>query len=228
MSTATPAATIEAPRGLPSAWTRLRQGLDRASLYLPIILTGALALGTYWLVRNAPRLVQPTAKQAPTHEPDFFMRDFTVKNFLPDGSLRSELSGKEGRHYPDTDTLEVDQVRVRSISPEGLVTHATADRGLSNGDGSEIQLFGNAVVIRDAAVTASGRPMPRLEFRGEFLHAFVNTERVKSNKPVTLIRGSDRFIADSMDYDNLSGVANLNGRVRGLLVPSAALPGGKR
>ncbi|MDI3381839.1 LPS export ABC transporter periplasmic protein LptC [Xenophilus aerolatus] len=228
MSASTPADTVEGRRERLGGVARLRQGLDRASLYLPIILTGALALGTYWLVRNAPRLVQPTARQAPTHEPDFFMRGFTVKNFLPNGELRSELSGNEGRHYPDTDTLEVDQVRVRSISPEGLVTHATADRGLSNGDGSEIQLFGNAVVIRDATVTANGRSMPRLEFRGDFLHAFVNTERVKSNKPVTLIRGSDRFTADSMDYDNLSGVANLNGRVRGLLVPSAAAAGGKR
>ena len=148
--------------GMKGAWGMVRDVLDRATIYLPIILTAAVALGTYWLVRNAPKLLEPTPKVAPTHEPDFFMRGFTVKNFLPNGELRSELSGKEGRHYPDTDTLEVDQVRVRSISPEGLVTHATADRGLSNGDGSEIQLFGNAVVIRDAAVTANGRAMPRL------------------------------------------------------------------
>ncbi len=79
------------------------------------------------------------------------MRGFSVKNFLPNGDLRSEVFGKEGRHYPDTDTLEVDQVRWRSISPEGLVTHGSADRGVSNGDGTEIQLFGNAIVIRDAA-----------------------------------------------------------------------------
>jgi lipopolysaccharide export system protein LptC len=73
--------------------------------------------------------------------------------------------------------------------------------------------------------------MPRLEFRGEFLHTFLDTERVISNKPVTLIRGADQFTGDTLDYDNLSGVANLNGRVRGLLMPSAAMtaaPGKKR
>lgn len=202
----------------------LRAALDRLSLYLPILLTGALALGTYWLVQNAPRLATPRATEAPTHEPDFFMRDFTVKNFLPSGTLRSELTGDEGRHYPDTDTLEVDRVRVRSVTPEGRVTHATADRGLSNGDGSEIQLFGNAVVTRDAVTLADGRVMPRLEFRGEFLHAFVNTERVRSHLPVTLTRGDDRFTADEMDYDNLEGVANLRGRVRGQIAPAAAPP----
>jgi lipopolysaccharide export system protein LptC len=208
-------------------WNLLRDGFDRVTIYLPIILTAALALGTYWLVRNAPKLLEPTAKEAPTHEPDFFMRGFVIKNFLPNGELRSELFGNEGRHYPDTDTMEVDQVRLRSVSPEGLTTRATANRGLSNGDGSEIQLFGNAIVVREAAVSADGRPMPRLEFRGEFLHAFLDTERVKSHKPVTLIRGTDQFTADSLDYDNLTGVANLQGRVRGLLMPSATTPGAK-
>jgi lipopolysaccharide export system protein LptC len=207
------------------AWNLVRDGFDRVSIYLPIILTAALALGTYWLVRNAPKLLAPMTQQAPKHEPDFFMRGFVVKNFLPSGELRSELFGKEGRHYPDNDTLEVDQVRWRAISPEGLTTRATANRGLSNGDGSEIQLFGNAIVVREASTSASGRVVPRLEFRGEFLHAFLDTERVKSNKPVVLMRGTDQFTADSLDYDSLSGVANLQGRVRGVLIPS---PGPKR
>lgn len=206
------------------SWRLLRDGLDRVTIYLPIILTAALALGTYWLVRNAPAILGPVPKQAPTHEPDYFMRNFSVKNFLPNGELRSELFGKEGRHFPDTDTLEVDQVRWRSISAEGLVTHGTADRGLSNGDGTEIQLFGNAIVTRDAAKTANGTLLPKLEFRGEFLHAFLDTERVKSDQPVTLTRGADRFTGDSMDYDSLTGVANLQGRVHGLLTSSAVPP----
>ena len=204
------------------AWNLTRDVLDRTTIYLPIILMAGVALGTYWLVRNAPKLLEPTAKAAPTHEPDYFMRDFVIKNFLPNGDLRSELHGTEGRHYPDTDTIEVDQVRMRSVSPEGLVTRSSANRGLSNSDGSEIQLFGNAIVIREPTVSASGKATPRLEFRGEFLHAFLDTEKVQSNQPVTLIRGSDQFTGDTLDYDNLSGVANLTGRVRGVLVPSAA------
>jgi lipopolysaccharide export system protein LptC len=206
----------------------VRDALDRTTLYLPVILTALLALGTYWLARNAPKLLEPTVARPVTHEPDYFMRDFVVKNFLPTGELRSELFGKEGRHYPDNDTLEVDQMRMRSVSPIGLVTRATADRSLSNGDGSEIQLFGNAIVVRDAAVGPSGQPLPRLEFRGEFLHVFVNTERVRSDKPVVLIRGADQFTSDAMDYDNLSGVANLQGRVRGVLMPSPAALGAAR
>jgi len=203
-----------------------RVGFDRVTIYLPIILAAALALGTYWLVRNAPRLMEPRPPAAVTHDPDYFMRNFVVKRFFANGELRSELRGKEGRHYPDNDTLEVDDVRMRTVSPQGLVTHASANRGLSNGDASEVQLFGNAVVVRDAARSSDGDEMPRLEFRGDFLHAYTDTERVTSNKPVTLMRGADRFTADSMDYDKLTGVANLKGRVRGVIQPANA-PGKK-
>ena len=48
-----------------SAWSLLRDGFDRVTIYLPLILTAALALGTYWLVRNAPKLLEPPPKEAP-------------------------------------------------------------------------------------------------------------------------------------------------------------------
>jgi len=205
-----------------SPWPLVRRSFDRVTIYLPIIVTAALALGTYWLVRNAPAILGPAAKEAPVHEADYFMRDFSIKNFLPNGRLRSEVFGTEGRHYPDTDTLEVDHVRWRSVSDDGLVTRGSALRGLSNGDGTEVQLFGDAVVVREPGVSATGVALPRLEFRGEFLHAFTDTQRVKSDQPVTVLRGQDKFTADSMDYDSLSGVANLHGRVRGMLMPPPA------
>jgi len=130
------------------------------------------------------------------------------------------VQGDEARHYPDTDTLEIDQVRMRSVSIDGRVTVATANRALSNADGSEVQLFGNAIVTREPLPAKPGAAaQPRMEFRGEFLHAFTNTERVRSDQPVTLTRGNDRFTADSMDYDNLDQVLQLRGRVRGMILP---------
>ena len=110
---------------------------------------------------------------------------------------------------------------MRSVSPEGRVTTASANSALTNADGSEVQLFGNAIVTREPLVRKGQATLPRLEFRGEFLHAWVNDERVRSNQPVTLKRGSDTFTADSMDYDNLDQILNLRGRVHGTLQPAA-------
>lgn len=198
----------------------LRRAWDRLSIYLPIILMGVLALGTYWLVRSTPVFEAPQADKPQKHEPDYQMQKFSVKTFDVAGRLRSEVFGVEARHYPDTDTLEIDQARIRSFNQKGHLTTATANRALTNSDGSEVQLIGNAVVVREAAVDTSGEPLPRMSFRGEFLHAFLDTERVKSHKPVELTRGNDQFTADSMEFDNFEQVMQLRGRVRGTLVPA--------
>jgi lipopolysaccharide export system protein LptC len=194
-------------RGFWRAW-------DRLSIYLPVMLMGVLALGTYWLARNTPATAAPQAESKPTHEPDYFMRGFSVKSFDPSGRLKSEVRGVEARHYPDTDTLEIDQPRIRAFNDKGLLTVATAKRAISNADGSQVQLIGDAVVTREAADSA-----PRMEIRGEFLHAYMDTEKVKSHKPVHITRGGDAFTADSLDYDNLERVLALQGRVRGVIQP---------
>ena len=199
----------------------MRAAWERLSLYLPVILMGVLALGTYWLVRSTPLLLPPGQEPEVRHEPDYFMRKFSVKTFDGTGRLKSEVLGTDARHYPDSDTLEIDLVRIRSFNEEGRLITASAKRALTNGDASEVQLFGDARVVREPMVDKAGKRQPRMEFRGEFLHAYLDTERVKSHKPVELIRGRDQFTADSMDFDNLERVMQLKGRVKGTLVPGA-------
>lgn len=204
-----------------NARVRVRSAWDQVSIYLPIILMGLMALGTYWLARNTPAFSLPDTPRPLTHEPDYYMRGFSVKTFDAAGRLKSEVFGAEARHYPDTDTMEIDKPRIRSYNARGQLTVATADQALTNSDGSEVQLMGHAVVKRAAMSSPDGRLTPALEFRGEFLHAFLDTERVKSHKPVLLLRGTDQFAAESLDYDNVSQVMELQGRVRGVLAPRA-------
>lgn len=194
--------------------------LDRVTVFLPIVLMAVLALGTWWLARNTPVLGIGEADKPVQHEPDYFMRDFSVKTYDDKGALKSDVRGAQGRHFADTDVLEIDGARIHTLNSQGRMTTATAHRAISNGDGSEVQLVGNALVVREAGADSSGKAIPRLEFRGEFLHAFVNTEQVKSHKPVEITRGADRFSADAMSYDNLERVAQLTGRVRGVLQPA--------
>ncbi len=199
---------------------RVRRVLDRFVVYLPLLIMGLMAMTTYWLVRNTPALGDVEVEALPRHEPDYYMRDFSVKVFEADGHLKSVIVGTEGRHYPDTDTLEIDQPRIRIMGVTGNVTTATAVRGLINADGSEAQLFGNAVVVREASINAQGVAVPRSELQSDFLHFFANTEQVKSHLPVVMIRGSgDRFTGDGMGFDNLGRTMEIKGRVRGVIQP---------
>jgi lipopolysaccharide export system protein LptC len=197
----------------------LRVIWERISLYLPVILMAVLALGTYWLVRSTPFMAASNPETPARHEPDYFMHQFSVKTFDSTGHLKSEVKGIDARHFPDTDTLEIEQIQIRSFNPEGRLSTATANKAVTNGDASEVQLSGQARVIREAALGKMGETLPRLEYRGEFLHAFIDSERIKSHKPVELLHGNDQFNADTLDFDNLDRVMELKGRVKGRLVP---------
>ncbi|HUR90415.1 MAG TPA: LPS export ABC transporter periplasmic protein LptC [Ramlibacter sp.] len=203
----------------PPSGRMLRASWERLSVYLPVILMGLIALGTYWLARNTPNVGPAQSQSKPTHEPDSYMRRFSVKSFDASGRLKNEIFGVEARHYPDTDTVEIDHPRMRAIGADGDVTVATAKRAISNSDASEVQLLGDAVVTRQAAPEGSPRPKPRLEIHSEYLHVFVNTERVTSNKPVEILRGHDRLSADSMTFSNATDVLEMSGHVRGTVMP---------
>ena len=187
-------------------------------LYLPLVVLGTLALATYWLIRSTPTAIGAADARPESHEPDYFMERFSVRTFDSTGRIRSEVIGEKARHFPDTKWMEIDRIHIRSFDTSGRLTRATAQRGLTNDDASEVQLIGNAVVIRDADAVKSATSAPRMEYRSEFLHAFMTTERVTSNKPVELLRGNDRFTADSLEFDNVEQVLQLKGRVRGTLV----------
>ena len=195
---------------------------EQLSLYLPLVMMALLAVGTYWLVRNTPAAYEAEAARPVSHEVDYFMRQATVKTFDETGRLKTELFGTEARHYVDTETLEIDQARMRSTALDGRLTTATANKALSNDAGSEVQLMGDAVVVHEPMQNPDGSWLPRLEFTGEFLHVFLNEDRVTSHLPVVLKRGSDEFSGDTFAYDNLDQVADLKGRVKGLLIPRAS------
>ena len=179
------------------------------SAYLPLLLMALLALGTWWLVQNSPRPDLPRADAPLLHAPDYTMQDFTLQRFGADGRMRVQVQGTQMRHYADTDTLEIDGVTIRALSADGSVTRATARRALANADASEVQLLGAAHVVREAA--SDGQ---RVEFESEFLHAFLNTERVRSHLPVRMRQGMSELRVGGIDYDNLTRSAKLGAPVR--------------
>lgn len=195
----------------------LRRSRDHFFAWLPALMMGVFALGTWWLVRSAPQIAPPAAQQAPADEPDYFMRDFTVQTFASDGQLRSRITGAQGRHYPATQTLHVRTPRLQAWGEGGELATASAESATAKDDGSEVELIGHARVERQAAPASQGAPA--VVFEGERLLAFINDERVISHEPVQITRGPDRFTGDAFEYDRASGIAQLKGRVRGAIAP---------
>ncbi|WP_238446923.1 LPS export ABC transporter periplasmic protein LptC [Azohydromonas australica] len=184
--------------------------------YLPLLMMALLALATWWLVKNTPSAPGTDTERPVSHVPDYTMNGFTTQRFAPTGALRVQIEGAQLRHYPDTDTFEIDNVRIRALGEDGSVTNATARRALSDGKGTHVQLLGSAQVVHE---TTDGREP--VEFRGEALQLFTETERVYSDQPVQVLQGRNDIRAAGIDYDHRSRVAQLQGPIKARLDPPA-------
>ncbi len=192
----------------------LQEGIEWLQSYFPILLMSLLAMGTWWLVQNSPVFDTPRQAAAPGHTPDYTMENLSLRQFAPRGTLKTYIQGQNLRHYPDTDTLEIDHIRVRTISAQGDITTAQARLGWSNREGSELRLQGAARVTHRATARA-----PSVTFFGESITAKIPQREVFSDQPLTIERDGLRITADTLAYDSLSGIVQAQGRVRGVYQP---------
>lgn len=187
---------------------------DLLTSYLPLLLMTLLALFTWWLVKNTPS-VPGVSEEAPLRrDPDYTMTQFALERFDAAGRLKVRIEGAQMRHFPDTDRIEIDGVHIRAVSPEGRVTLASAQRALSNGDGSEVQLMGQAHITSS---DARGRP---LEMKSEFLHAFLVSEKLRSHLPVQVTLDGAEMLSAGIDYDHGARRLELAGPLRTTLPPA--------
>ena len=200
----------------PLAISSWRNRLETLMAFLPMVLLAILLWGSVWLVRNAPKAVSGPVAAKTSHEPDYFANNFTLKTYSLQGDLKSFLQGKSSLHFPDTLTNLIEEPVVHSISRSGRLTTAVARRSLSNEDGSEIQLFGQAVVHKQGVGTQD----PAMTLRSEFIHFFANTDSLATYAPVQIERGENRFQANGLKADNLNQRFLLQGQVKALLVPA--------
>lgn len=203
--------------------SRMAYAWDRLSLYLPVILMAALALGTYVLTKSQQ---QPVAEgrsesRAAQHDVDYVMQGFAVRSFEPSGWLGTQLHGGELRHYTDTDTFEVDTLWLRQYDSEGRRTDAQADRGYANHDGSDITLSGSARLMRPG-IPANGRAQEPLIISSQFLHLQPNLKRLETDQPVRVVRGRDVITAGRLSLDGESRTLQLGGRLKAVIQPKAA------
>jgi lipopolysaccharide export system protein LptC len=200
-------------RRAPSLGTRVRSWVAG---YLPLLLMTALALGTWWMVRNAPSSLGTMTANAPRHEPDYTLDRFQMQRFDPTGALHVVIEGDHMRHYPDDDIMEVESIRVVSTEPDGRKLTATARQGRARGDGTEVWLDGQAHVVGEQPGEVP------IDIRGEHLRAQPKVRRVESDSAVTVQQGLNQFDADGMVYDHDTRILTLLGRSHGIYQPEPA------
>ena len=180
---------------------------------LPLVLMALLAGATWWLVQTTPVPASEAVTGPPRHEPDYLMRGFSVQHYTGTGPARGVIEGDVVRHRPDTDTLEIDGLRMRWRDDAGHLLRASAARAIAQGDGSEVRLMGGATVVRDAL---PGEAAP-LQFSSEEMVFDRRQDQVRSDQPVVLRQGASVIEARALTYWQADARLELRGAVRGRL-----------
>ena len=203
-----PAAGGSRPEAAALPWPlRLREAVASA---LPLLLMVGLAVGSWWLVRNAPQPLEPRPPVTSRAEPDYTMTGFMVQRFDAEGRLRVQIEGRQLRHLPAAGQLEIEGATIRAFAPDGRETVATARQALADDKTTEVQLIGGA---RVQARSSRGEDAV---LEGERLLLYPKDRRVRSDEAVRMRMGADEFEATGLDYREDTGAIELLGPMRGV------------
>jgi lipopolysaccharide assembly outer membrane protein LptD (OstA) len=79
-------------------------------------------------------------------------------------------------------------------------------------------ISGNANAGPNGAAKPAGNTAP-IQLNSEYLHVWVNEERVSTDKAVRITQGSSQIDADSLNFDKNTQTTLLQGRVRAVFTP---------
>ena len=163
----------------------------------PLALMISLALLTFWLDQAVRDEEQPAS--ARRHDPDYIVKDFTTTTYNAAGAAESMLSADKMLHYPDDDSTELLSPRMVQSKPDEPRFTVRAERGAISGDGQEVFLYDDVVLVREAD---GQRPEARMTT--EFLHVVRERSLVRTDRPVKIVEGSRSLSGRGMEYNNES------------------------
>ena len=155
----------------------------------------ALALLTFYLERTVREEESPPALRR--HDPDYVVTKFVTTTYNRDGAVETVMEAERMVHYPDDDTTELFAPRVVQAKPPHPRFSVRAERGQLSRDGDEIFLYGDVLLVRDAA---ADRPEARM--MTDFLHILRDRSLVRSDRDVKIVEGGRSLSGRGMEYNN--------------------------
>jgi lipopolysaccharide export system protein LptC len=163
----------------------------------PLALMISLALLTFWLDQAVRDETQAPSQRR--HDPDYIVSNFTTTTYNAAGAAESVLSAERMVHYPDDDSTELLGPRMLQAKPDEPRFTVRAERGAISGDGLEIFLYENVVLVREAE-----KDRPEARMTTEFLHVVRDRSLVRTDRPVKIVEGSRSLSGRGMEYNNES------------------------
>ncbi len=173
-----------------------------------LVLTAALALGSFWMLEVMRRSAGPDAAGGNRNDPDYYVENFQFVRVSNAGQAQYSISGQRLTHFPADDMHKVDQPVVKSLTPERPTMHATSDTATVDRVGSKIHMHGDVHLDR-----AATRNKERLQLESDYLLLRTEEDIMQTDKPVRITQGSSVLKGTGMVANNATGELRLAGNV---------------
>jgi len=182
-------------------------------LYLPAALMALLALGSWYLVQRTPAATAPAAAPEAKRQQDYAMRDFSTAVYGASGQLVQSLRGSHLEHFNNGEIAMQQPRLLQQDAQSSKRTQAQADRALGQDDGSDITLLGQVQLQQ----TQTGQAALRVQ--APSVRIFDDGQRLHASGGVRSSRGKLDLQGQQMDWDQNSGVLQMQGAVRTVVQP---------
>lgn len=213
-----------------SAQAHRMDWLARVQSAAPLVLAAALAGFTWWLVASSPNVGDGARPPEPDRgTPDYVLDHARLARFDAHGRLEAVIDGDRMRHYPVTQTVQIDAMQLAMRHPDGRRVLAQAREGeWSEGQGlaslsgqADVRLADAGVVLPAQAKDVGERGEAGVtRILGERLDLDTRARVLTSRQPVTVLREGSTVRGQTLRHDEPAGLTDLGGRVQGRLVPA--------
>ena len=180
---------------------------------LVLLVVLAIALISRWLLTTVET---PSGRVAPEarHDPDYYLENFRITVYQPDGSPAYHLNAEYMNHYPDDDTLTMKMLKLDYRDEQDQTWITTANAGTAYENIEVMQLNGDVRIHRltsqaDQAITVSTDAL-RINFP---------KKRATTEADVKIVGKNSTITAKGMDVDLAAGHLTLLSDARGHYVP---------
>lgn len=183
----------------------------RLRLTLMLVLAGALALGSFWVLELMRKSAEDSLPQAVRSEPDYFVENFSFVKMSPSGSARYQISGQRLTHYPLDNSYEIRQPHIHSQGDARLPLTMQAQRARVEDANSKIHLYDKVEIDRPA----SDNTAP-FHLASEYLLFLPDDDLMQSDQTVHLTLGKSTLTGAGLFANNATRELRLSGNVRGV------------
>jgi len=187
--------------------------MSKIRYILIFIIVLLITIFTRWLLSSVEEPIKPDSTEA-LHNPDYFINNFNATLYDAKGKPNYRLVASELKHYPDDDSMHIQNLELEYTDTGNQKWHAQAKRGIAYKEIEVLNLSDEVRVVRDTANEADKVTLYTNSLKMDSIKRTASTD-----DEVKIIGKNSTIVATGMLIELDTGKITLNAKARAQYAP---------